>query len=82
MEIISDKEYDNFINSMERLCSLPFAYKAKDFIFKYRSPLMKQSSSAEVPKPHVDSDGRSYVTTYGKYYKHKNSRLLHVGLFL
>lgn len=82
VEIISDKDYDNFINTMERLCSLPFAYKAKDFILTYRSPLMKQSSSTEVPKPHVDSDGRSYVTTYGKYCKHENMAPLHMYTFL
>lgn len=66
---------------MERLCSLPFAYKANDFIVKYRSPLLKQSSSAEVPKPHIDSDGRSYVTTYGKYYKYGNIHLLLVMFY-
>lgn len=66
VEVISDKEYGNFINTMERLCSLPYAIRAKDFIFKYRSPLLSPTTTLEIPKPQYDTDGRAYITTYGE----------------
>lgn len=66
VEVISEKEYNNFISTMERLCSLPYAIRAKDFIFKYRSPLLSATATSEIPKPQYDADGRAYITTYGK----------------
>lgn len=68
VEIISDKEYSSFISTMERLCSLPYAIRAKDFVLKYRSPLLSPTTTLEIPKPQYDADGRAYITTYGKFY--------------
>lgn len=69
VEVITEKEYENFVTVMERLCTHPFSYKAKDFIQKYRTPLLSQTVTLEVPKPSYDQDGRAYVTTYGNYFR-------------
>lgn len=68
VEIISEREYNNFISSMERLCLQPYAIRAKDFIFKYRSPLLNQANTLQIPKPQLDADGREYITTYGEFF--------------
>lgn len=64
VEKIADIEYGNFKQAMDRLVSLPFSYKCKDFIDIYRQPLMDQSKTAHIPKPKFDENGREYVTTY------------------
>lgn len=66
MEEIADIEYNNFLNAMNRLVSMPYSYKIKEFIEKYRRLLMTQTSSNEVLKPQYDEQGRMFVTTYGK----------------
>lgn len=65
VELIGDVEYKNFVNAMERLSSLPYSYRIKDFILKYRKPLQTHAMAYEVVKPKYDADGRMYVTTYG-----------------
>lgn len=67
MERLTDKDYDNFVNTMERLVNLPFSYKVQDFIFSYRKALLGQTKNLEIPKLKYDSDGKAYVTTYGVY---------------
>lgn len=62
-----DKEYESFISAMERLTSLPYSYRVKDFIMKYTAPLMKTIKASEVPKLQYDEQGRSYITVYGWY---------------
>ncbi|CAD7093474.1 unnamed protein product [Hermetia illucens] len=64
VEKIADIEYTNFVSAMERLLSIPFSYKAKEFIDKYRVPLIAQTTVDEVPKPQYDEKGVAYVTTY------------------
>ncbi|XP_055377444.1 28S ribosomal protein S9, mitochondrial [Condylostylus longicornis] len=64
VENISDIEYSNFIQAMDRLISLPYSYKSKDFIQNYRKILMDPMKNATIPKPLFDEDGRQYVTTY------------------
>lgn len=66
MEEIADIEYGNFLTALNRLVALPYSYKSKDFIDKYRKPLMTQSTTNEVLKPQYDVQGRMFVTTYGK----------------
>ena len=66
MEDIADVEYDNFVTAMNRLIALPFSYKKKEFIEKYRKPLMFETNSYEVLKTQYTKDGRQFVTTYGK----------------
>ncbi|XP_018570563.1 28S ribosomal protein S9, mitochondrial [Anoplophora glabripennis] len=64
VERIGDKDYDSLINALERLCNLPYSYKAKDFILQFKKPLMNQIQNFDVPKPKYDSEGRAYITTY------------------
>lgn len=64
--MIEDIEYDNFVNAMTRLSSLPYSYRIKDFIYSYRKPLISESTNNEIPKPTFDEKGRQMVTTYGR----------------
>ncbi|XP_026729499.1 28S ribosomal protein S9, mitochondrial [Trichoplusia ni] len=64
VENITDLEYDNFKAVMERLASLPYAYRFKEFIEKFRKPLSSQRFALEIPKPGYDSEGRAFITTY------------------
>ncbi|XP_066156810.1 small ribosomal subunit protein uS9m [Euwallacea fornicatus] len=64
VEPLLDKEHDSFVNLMERLLSLPYSYKYKDFILEYRKPLVNQSKSSITIKPQVGEDGREFVTVY------------------
>lgn len=64
VEKLSDLEYDNFKVVMDRLVSLPYSYRYKEFIDKFRKPLATQKFALEIPKPSYDDDGRAYVTTY------------------
>lgn len=66
VENINDIDYQNFIAALERLLSLPYSYKVKDFIMKYRQELLVQKNKYVVAKPETDANGTQYVTTYGK----------------
>uniref|UniRef100_A0A1B0GQ54 Uncharacterized protein n=1 Tax=Phlebotomus papatasi TaxID=29031 RepID=A0A1B0GQ54_PHLPP len=62
VEKILDIEYTNFINAMNRLVDLPYSYRVRDFIEKYRKPLSVKASSEDIPQPQLDSNGRQFVT--------------------
>ncbi|GJQ67950.1 hypothetical protein Trydic_g16707 [Trypoxylus dichotomus] len=64
VEEISDKNYNNFINAMERLRSLPYSYKAKEFISLYQKPLMKHTNLHNIPKLQYDKNGKAFITVY------------------
>ncbi|CAH1186851.1 unnamed protein product, partial [Phyllotreta striolata] len=64
VESVGDKDYEYLINSLERLVAHPYSYKIKDFILDFSKPLINQVKTLDIPKPHIDSDGRQYVTTY------------------
>lgn len=64
VETLNEKDYDNFVVAMERLCTLPYSYREKDFVFKYRKPLMSQTKTYDIPKLQYDENGRGYITTY------------------
>ncbi|XP_067615354.1 small ribosomal subunit protein uS9m isoform X1 [Eurosta solidaginis] len=64
VEFLNDLEYTNFTNAMDRLISLPFSYKSRDFFTKFTKPLLDQTKQLEIPKPQFDADGRQYVTIY------------------
>lgn len=64
VESITDLEYENFKVVMERLISLPYSYRCKDFIEKYRKGLASQKFALEIPKPSYDDEGRACITTY------------------
>lgn len=65
VESIDKIEYDNFVSALERLADNAYSYRHKDFITKYRRPLGSSKSIEDVPKRDIDSDGRSFVTSYG-----------------
>lgn len=68
VEKIMEREYENFVKAMERLVAHPYSYRVKEFIEKYRKPLLQQlSSQLEIPEVKYDENGRSYITTYGKF---------------
>lgn len=69
VETIRDIEYNNFVNAMNRLAAHPYSYRVKDFIDKYRRPLVNQTVTMEIPKPQVDQDGRRFITVYGKLFR-------------
>ncbi|CAH2267013.1 jg6712 [Pararge aegeria aegeria] len=64
VEGLNDLEYDNFKLVMERLVSLPYSYRYKEFIEKYRKSLSTQKFALEIPKPSYDENGCAIVTTY------------------
>jgi small subunit ribosomal protein S9 len=66
VETILPIEYQNFVNTMERLISHPYSYRYKEFIDKYRRPLANQKAVDDIPTPDVDDKGRSFVTVYGE----------------
>lgn len=72
VETIQDREYDNFVTAIERLSAMPYSYRVKEFIMDYCAPLQKQLKISDVPKPLYDSEGRAYVTTYGKFNQNCN----------
>lgn len=67
VEKILDIEYTNFINAMNRLVDLPYSYRVRDFIEKYRKPLSVTASVEDIPQPQLDSNGRQFVTISSKF---------------
>lgn len=45
---------------------MPYSYRVKDFIMEFCTPLAQQLKASDVPKPLYDTDGKAYVTTYGR----------------
>lgn len=70
VENILDIEYENFIKLMERLIALPFSYRYKEFVEKYRKPLAAQRFALEIPKPSFDENGHAFITTHECLRKH------------
>lgn len=66
VEVIRDIEYNNFVAAMDRLASHPYSYRVREFVEKYRKPLMSQTTTLDIPKLQVDKDGRDFITVYGK----------------
>ena len=66
VEVIRDIEYNNFVAAMDRLALHPYSYRIKEFVEKYRKPLMSQTTTLDIPKLQVDKEGRDFITVYGK----------------
>ncbi|XP_060534967.1 small ribosomal subunit protein uS9m [Cylas formicarius] len=64
MESLSDRDYNTFVNAIQRLSSLPYAYKEKEFIMGYKKALLEQIKLDEIPKPQLDEDGREFISVY------------------
>ena len=54
---------------MERLLENNFSYKAKDFIFRFRTPIAAVQAVDNPMEPQYDEDGRAYVEYIGKLYR-------------
>lgn len=68
VEKIMDREYGQLISALDRIITLPYSYRAKDFIDKYRKPLLQRmSNQTEIPEVQYDEKGRAFITTYGKW---------------
>lgn len=72
VETLSEGEYENFVQIMERLADHTYSAAIKDFILKHRKPLMESSMSFEPAEPQVDVDGRKFIFT--KDCPRKNAR--------
>lgn len=66
VEKIMDKEYTHFVNALDRLIALPYSYRSKELIDKYRKPLLQQMTQQKIPEVQYDEKGRAFVTTYGE----------------
>uniref|UniRef100_A0AAG5DFA8 Small ribosomal subunit protein uS9m n=1 Tax=Anopheles atroparvus TaxID=41427 RepID=A0AAG5DFA8_ANOAO len=64
VETITDIEYDNFVNAMNRLVNHPLSECAKEFLKEYSKPLISKLENDSIPTPQHDSDGRQFVTIY------------------
>ncbi|XP_050084634.1 28S ribosomal protein S9, mitochondrial isoform X2 [Anopheles aquasalis] len=64
VESISNIEYDNFIDAINRLAQHPLSKKAKSFILEYRKPLISKQNNDAIPEPQHDTNGLQYVTIY------------------
>ncbi|XP_030762838.1 28S ribosomal protein S9, mitochondrial [Sitophilus oryzae] len=64
VETLSDRDYNSFINALERLSQLPYSYREKEFIFQFNKPLMSHTKTYDAIKPHIDQDGNQIVTVY------------------
>lgn len=65
VEAIRDIEYNNFVAAMDRLANHPYSYRVREYVEKYRKPLMSQTTTLDIPKLQVDEDGRDFITIYG-----------------
>jgi len=64
VEVIGDQDYGFFVSAFDRLSEMPYSYKKKDFISEYRTALMKQTKTMDIPKLQYDDKERAFVTTY------------------
>jgi len=65
-EEIRDKQVNELIDAMERLLENQFAYKVKDFIFKFRKPIAIVQAAENPVEPQFDENGRASVEYTGQ----------------
>lgn len=65
LETVREKEYENFIITIERLMAMPYSTKYKEFVNRFRKRHIGQKTTSEIPQPQLDVSGRAYVTTFG-----------------
>ena len=58
LEDLTDTEYDNFVLAMEHLLQHPYSYR-KQFVNRYRKPLLAKIDADHLPQPQFDADGSS-----------------------
>jgi small subunit ribosomal protein S9 len=47
---MSTFQYSDLISVLERLVEHPYSYRLKDFIDKFRKPLLNQTNILDIPK--------------------------------
>ncbi|XP_064618463.1 small ribosomal subunit protein uS9m-like [Liolophura sinensis] len=60
IENLSEHDVRHFHILMERLAKHPLAHRERDFIMKFRKPLMSQASVLNAPEIQKDEDGREF----------------------
>jgi len=66
LEAVSDAEHKEFVNVLERLVKLPFSYRVKDDIFKWRVKEKIAAGQQEFITPKFDEKGRAWVEVAGR----------------
>jgi small subunit ribosomal protein S9 len=75
LEEIKDQQYAYFVTSMERLCQLTYANRAKDFIMKYRKVLQAVTKVMEIPPLQYDQSGRAFAQAVGERKRHQKAHV-------
>lgn len=66
LEEISENDYKDFIHVLDRLVALPFSYRVRDDIFKYRISESVALSEQAFITPQYDEQGRAFVEAKGQ----------------
>lgn len=66
VETIADLEYTEFITVLDRLLELPYSYRVKEEIFKYRITDVTAQSTQLFLTPEYDEEGRAFVQFEGR----------------
>merc|ERR1712004_508357 len=67
IEDVKEQDLTDMLLAFERLLDLPFAYKAKDFIYLYRKPVGNVGdSTTNIIQPEYDVEGRGFVECAGQ----------------
>ncbi|XP_071504907.1 small ribosomal subunit protein uS9m-like isoform X2 [Diadema antillarum] len=65
VETLTEKEYQNFINLLERILQLPYASEVADYIHGFRRELVAVLSKEVIPPIQHDESGRPFSTAEG-----------------
>ncbi|XP_072269683.1 small ribosomal subunit protein uS9m [Pyxicephalus adspersus] len=66
VEKLSDKDYQYFIQTMERLVRLPHSSIVEEYVHKFCRKLEIQTKKQNVNPPQYDEHGRAFITAEGK----------------
>ena len=66
LETLSENDYKELITVLERLTSLPFSYRVKDDIFKWRIKEVAGVAANDFIVPEFDENGRAFVEVEGR----------------
>ena len=66
LETITETEHKEFMAVLERLVSLPFSYRVKDDIFKWRLREGTSAAQQQFVTPQFDEKGRAWVEVEGR----------------
>lgn len=66
LENLTEANYTFMIETLNRLCAHPYAFRCKDFIFKFRKILTEVGELETIPEPIQDESGRLYIFAESK----------------